>query len=66
MHSEILNDKQKELLPFSKKYIKNYYLVGGIYFDDIDYTEQIEFLPGFETDEKAIKDFLIDAALTGF
>lgn len=29
MHSEILNDKQNELLPFLKKYIKNYYLVGG-------------------------------------
>jgi len=29
MHSEILNDSQKELLPFFKKYKKKYYLVGG-------------------------------------
>lgn len=36
------------------------------YFGDINYTEQVEFLPGYETDEKTIKDFLIDAALTGF
>jgi hypothetical protein len=29
MKIDIFNDKQKELLPFLKKYYKNYYLVGG-------------------------------------
>ena len=36
------------------------------YHKDIDYSEEVEFLPGFETDEKEIKAFLIDAALEGF
>ena len=30
---------------------------------DIDYSEPIEYLPGFETDEQAVKDFLIDKSL---
>lgn len=29
MHQNILSDKQKELLPFIKKFKKNYYLAGG-------------------------------------
>jgi hypothetical protein len=36
------------------------------YFEDINYSEAVDFLPGFETDENTIKEFLIDAALTGF
>ena len=30
---------------------------------DIDYSESVEYLPGFEVDEKEIKEFLIDKAL---
>lgn len=29
MHKDILSDKQKELLPFLKKFKRNYYLAGG-------------------------------------
>jgi hypothetical protein len=36
------------------------------YFDDISFAEPVEFMPGFEVSEKEVKDFLIDAALTGF
>jgi hypothetical protein len=36
------------------------------YFQDINYSEQVDFLPGFETGENIIKQFLTDAALTGF
>ena len=36
------------------------------YFSDINYSEQVDFLPGFETDESTIKEFLTEAALTGF
>jgi len=32
---------------------------------DINYTEQIEYLPGFAVDEKEVKEFLIDRALEG-
>ncbi len=36
------------------------------YFDDISFEEQIEFMPGFDVTEKEVKEFLVDAALTGF
>jgi len=32
---------------------------------DIDYSEEVEYLPGFEVDEKEVKNFLIDQALQG-
>jgi hypothetical protein len=36
------------------------------YFADIRYDEQVEFMPGFEVSEEEVKDFLTEAALTGF
>jgi len=30
---------------------------------DIDYSEPVEYMPGFEVDEQEVKDFLIDKAL---
>ena len=36
------------------------------YFEGISFDEPVEFMPGFEIPEKEVKDFLIDAALTGF
>jgi Nucleotidyl transferase AbiEii toxin, Type IV TA system len=36
------------------------------YFTGINFEEQVDFLPGFETDGNIIKQFLTDAALTGF
>jgi len=36
------------------------------YFKDIDYREQVIFLPGFETDENEIKNFLTEVALEPF
>jgi Nucleotidyl transferase AbiEii toxin, Type IV TA system len=34
------------------------------YFKGISFEEAVEFLPGFETDEKTIKDFLLNIALS--
>jgi hypothetical protein len=36
------------------------------YFDDINYSEEVEYMPNFEVDEKVIKDFLVENALEGF
>jgi len=36
------------------------------YFTGINFDEQVDFIPGFETDETTIKEFLTDTALTGF
>ena len=59
-YKELVHDKNIKCFYFPLSTGKNHN------FGDIDYTEQVEFLPGFETDEETIKDFLIDAALTGF
>ena len=31
--------------------------------DDIDYSEPVEYMPGFETSEQDIKKYLIDKSL---
>ena len=36
------------------------------YFKGISFDEQVEFMPGFEVGEEEVKNFLTDAALTGF
>ena len=36
------------------------------YFDGISFEEQIEFMPGFDVPENVIKEFLVNASLTGF
>jgi hypothetical protein len=36
------------------------------FFVGINYSEQVEYMPGFEVPESEIKAFLVDAALTGF
>lgn len=36
------------------------------YYKDINYTEAIDFMPGFDVDEKTVKDFLTDSALSEF
>jgi hypothetical protein len=36
------------------------------YFVGVNYDEQVEFMSGFEVPEQEVKDFLTDAALTGF
>lgn len=43
---------------FSKKLFK----AQLCYFNDIDYSEAIEFMPGFEVSEKTVRDFLTDVA----
>jgi hypothetical protein len=36
------------------------------YFDDIDYSEEVTYLPGFETSENEIKFFLMEIATRPF
>jgi hypothetical protein len=36
------------------------------YFADIDYSEEVDFLPGFEVSEEEVKSFLIDIATEPF
>ncbi|MBP9751934.1 MAG: nucleotidyl transferase AbiEii/AbiGii toxin family protein [Candidatus Moranbacteria bacterium] len=34
------------------------------YFEDIDHSEKVVFMPGFETDESVIKDFLVQVSIS--
>ena len=61
--SEICN-KAKEL--FTDVFNPVLFSKQLCYFDDISFDEPVEFMPGFEVSEKEVKEFLIDAALTGF
>ena len=36
------------------------------YFNDIDYTEEVEFMDGFSVSEDEVKNFLIEIATTPF
>jgi hypothetical protein len=36
------------------------------YFDDINYDEEVVYMPGFEVADDTIKSFLVDKALEGF
>ncbi|HRO76737.1 MAG TPA: hypothetical protein PLP27_11385 [Crocinitomicaceae bacterium] len=47
---------------FSKKLFK-----GQLsYFDDIDYSEAVDYLPNFEVSEEEIKNFLVEIATQVF
>jgi hypothetical protein len=61
---EIISGRAKELYKdlFSEKLFR-----GQLnYFVGINYDEQIEYMPGFDTSDEEIKAFLTDAGLTGF
>jgi len=60
---EIVN---KSISIYGQEFSEKLFRAQLAFHKDIDYTEKIEFLPGFEVDENEVKAFLIDAALEGF
>lgn len=92
MHSEILNDKQKQLLPLIAQFQREYYLVGGTaiadisnvankifgelysekmfrtqlcYFEDIDYTEKVDYLISNPPTDDEVKLTLTNLSIEG-
>jgi hypothetical protein len=59
-----ISGKAQEL--FSSVFSPTLFYKQLCYFNDISFEEQVEFMPGFEVSEEEVKQFLIDAALTGF
>ena len=58
----------KEIIKYTKTFLWNefnpkLFLSQLSFFDDINYDEQVERMPWFETDEKTIKDFLEQEAV---
>ena len=58
--SEITN-KAKEL--FEGEFNEKLFRTQLAYFDDINYAEQVEFMPGFEVPDDLVKQKLIDFSL---
>ena len=54
---------QKAVELFGQMFSKKLFRSQLAFHKDIDYSEPVEYLPGFETNEKEIKAFLIDKAL---
>lgn len=55
-------EKAKKLFKneFNEKLLK----VQLAYFDDLDYREKVEFMPGFEVGDEKVKKYLIEASLS--
>jgi hypothetical protein len=51
---------------FGQLYSEKLFRLQLAFHKDIDYNEQVEYMPGFEADEQVIKDFLIDKSLQMF
>lgn len=57
------------LFSFNIKSLRFSYFINFINlarFTDIDYSEEVDFLPGFEVSEEEVKSFLIDIATQPF
>jgi Nucleotidyl transferase AbiEii toxin, Type IV TA system len=57
-----ISDRATEL--FSGLFSEKLFRAQLCYFKGINFDEQVEFLPGFQTDEQTIKDYLIECALS--
>jgi len=57
---EICNETDKI---FGQLFSEKLFRLQLAFHKDIDYSEQVEYLPGFETNEQVIKDFLIETSL---
>ena len=53
MYTEILSEKQQELLSFISQFYK-----------DIDYSEEVEYMDGRAVSQEEVKAFLIEQSLS--
>ena len=74
MHIEILTEKQKELLPYKKiaeeakklyedMFSEKLFREQLAFHKDIDYSESVDYMNGYEENADKIKAFLIEKAL---
>jgi hypothetical protein len=66
MHYSVTEISERATLLFGELFSEKLFRGQLNYFDGISFDEQIEFMPGFEVSETEVKDFLTEAALTGF
>lgn len=65
-HYNILQISEQAHLHFADMFSEKLFRSQLNYFKGISFEETVEYMPGFEVSENEIKDFLTDAALTGF
>lgn len=64
MHLEILSKEQQEIYPaFPTQFNPTLFLKQLVYFDDINASESVEFLPGFEITNSEIETGLREFVL---
>jgi hypothetical protein len=59
-----VSEKAKEL--FGGEFSSKLFRQQLAYFNDIDYQEEVFYLPGFEVSEEEVKDFLVEIATRPF
>jgi len=62
-HHSIAEISQKGQAIFGGEFNEKIFRTQLAYFEDIDYSEEVEFLPGFDVDQKTIKEELIKFSL---
>lgn len=63
-HHSIKKIVEKAKKIFGSEFNEKLFKAQLSYFKDIDYSEEVIYMKGFETDDKVIKKFLIDASLS--
>ena len=58
---EDITDKAREL--FKGEFNEKLFRIQLGYFDDVNYTEKVEYLPGYEVDDEIVKRSLVDFSL---
>lgn len=69
MHKEVLSPSQIVLLPLINNFFGTEFSVRMFreqlsYSEDIDYSERVEFMPGFEVSDEKIRKQLIEFAIS--
>jgi hypothetical protein len=65
-HFTIAQVSEQATLYFGDLYSEKLFRGQLTYFEGISFDEPVEFMPGFGAGEEEVKEFLTDAALTGF
>jgi len=65
-HYSIREISEKASSIFKDLFSEKLFRAQLCFFDDIDYTEEVEFMKGFAVQEEEVKKFLIDASVTPF
>jgi len=56
-----ISQKSKEI--FGAQFNEKLFRIQLVYLEDVNYEEEVEFMPGFEVDDEVIKQKLVEFSL---